>query len=209
MNNKWLLVTATPLIIALSGCIADPYKTETDFTAGDSLTIHKAMTIQPGQTRAYIQYGKATTQTQFERYDQHCRFEVKTLSDTPVTIQPGKITISHISFGEEMVAQASNTQLYAFNQRHTAYPMTQTDFIQPDTLLALGGSDIPETFEIIHFTLYSMAQPNLLRLTCASAISDGNSTDEPRNQRPNFKDIQNILGNTASIQPLYKKGYSQ
>ncbi|MDX1353416.1 MAG: hypothetical protein R3254_10410, partial [Thiomicrorhabdus sp.] len=84
----------------------------------------------------------------------------------------------------------------AFN----SYTTTQSDYITPVYYkLADSSQERVETMDLVHLNLLSKTQSNVMRLTCAGALSNGDMTDAPRSYRPNLTQINRILGEIGYI----------
>lgn len=205
MRKKILTLTAATLtIIMVSSCSVIPSGNRIDIKAGDTFTLKKPVTFAPEHTRVFIQYGKQTRQSTYEKYDQHCRLEVKTLKNQSQTILPDTFKITRVRIDVEEIASQSPTQ-------HTPvyYAMNDADYFSktiPDKAdsnwvrLSLGGdSEPPETMDVVHLYLSSKKQPDILRLTCAGSLSTGDPMDAPRSYRPQKTQINAILGSYGNI----------
>ena len=130
--------------------------------------------------------------------EQHCRLEVKNISEAKQTIVVDAFRIVSIQIDEEMIAyKESSNLLLAFNTHRNI----QNDISPLNNSITLVNSDYErvETMDLIHFNLSSEKQPNVMRLTCAGSLSNGNPSDAPRSYRPDFKQIKKILGNVGYI----------
>ncbi|MBD3611691.1 MAG: hypothetical protein HUJ13_04665 [Hydrogenovibrio crunogenus] len=205
MRKKILTLTAVTLTtIMVSSCSSIPSGNRMDIKAGDTFTLKKPVTFAPDHARVFIQYGKQTRQSTYEKYDQHCRLEIKTLKNHSQTIQPDTFKITQVRIDVEEIASQSPPQ-------HTPvyYAMNDREYVPKSTLgrpqstwvkLSLGGdSEPPETMDVVHLYLSSKKQPHILRLTCAGSLSAGDPMDAPRSYRPQKTQINTILGSYGSI----------
>lgn len=202
------LLIIFPIVLILNACSLTPSKSVMDVQAGAEFQLFKPITIQPDTARTFIQYGKITSQSAYEKYDQHCRIEIKTLSDKPQTIKPDTFKISKVRVDIETIAgQTSHDQptLLAW-QQNEAYNATQTDVaVSWYGIVSTSGNDSqpPQTMDIVHLYLTSDKQPNIFRLTCAGALSDGNLLDAPRSYRPQKAQINAILATIGEIKDSF------
>jgi len=187
-----LISFLTLAVITLSGCIGYSNTEFENIKVNKHFVLKQEINISPYTTRTFIQNGKAMNKSGFNRYAQHCRIEVKELLDTKQTISPDRFVITSIEYGEEMIAS---------NKPIAQFVMATSGQTQNDIKLA-GGFDQPriETMDLIHLNLVSAKQPNVMRLTCAGALSDGNIPDGPEIVRPGLKEINLILGNIGYIE---------
>jgi len=192
---KSLAITAASVFM-LSACSTVPSQSQMNVQAGQTFTLNKAITIQPDTARTFIQYGKVTTQNGYERYDQHCRIEIRELKDATQTIQPQTFSIEKVRLDIEQVAQSAMPATHY--AKHDIKPAQPSDWY---TVSMGGGSDQapPETMDIVHFYLSSNTQPNIFRLTCAGSLSLGNPFDSPRSHRPQKAEVNKILGRIGQL----------
>jgi hypothetical protein len=146
--------------------------------------LNKPIEILPDTTRRFIQHGELTTRFAFDRSEQHCRIEVRTLSSHSRMIKPDQFVIARVSLGSEAIAMRSQTLAAG-----PGFNLT----------LAMEDDGPPEMMELIVIDLVSLRQPDVMRLVCAGALSNGDLMDYPRNLRPNLKQINGIMGNYAVI----------
>lgn len=204
MQKKIQAFAVAISIMAISSCASIPSGNTMDIQAGDTFTLNKPVTFAPDHARVFIQYGKQTRQSAYEKYDQHCRLEIKALKSQPQTIQPDTFEITQVRIDVEEIASQSPSQNdpihYAMNETDY-FPTSQ--FVQTESKwvrLSLGGdSEPPETMDIVHLYLSSKKQPNILRLTCAGSLSTGDPLDAPRSYRPQRTQINAILGSYGKI----------
>lgn len=176
----WIaLLFASSLLVGCAQLIDKP-----DVIDGQYLTLNKPVEILPDTTRRFIQHGKLTTRFAFDRREQHCRIEVRTLSSQSRVIQPDQFLITRVRVDSEAIA------------------MRAQQFASASALnlsLAMVDDGPPERMELIILDLASAHQPDVMRLICAGALSDGNVIDYPRNLRPNLTQINSILADYAVI----------
>ncbi len=194
-KNKWIGLSATlcaSLTLGLlSGCSTTPPNSMMNVQAGEYFILSQPVTIRAHQSRRYIQSGKLTNKN-FSRFNQHCRLEISDLPVKSFTVQPQRFLITRVAIDEERIAANPEAIQLAFNANaayQTALPA-----------LALGEYEREETMDLVHLYLQSSTQPNVLRLTCAGSISDGNPMDGPSSYRPQRQQINRILGAVGSIQ---------
>jgi len=190
-------------LLSLSACSLTPPKSMMDVQAGYTFTLKKPVTVPAHDARAFIQDGQITTHHGFNRYEQHCELEVKDLSRKPQVIQPGTFTITKVRIDSEAIASRQTpTVFYAMNDINP-YPNQTLRDLPAHVNLADndGGAGIDPTMDLVYLYLESKTQPNILRLTCAGSLSRGNPLDAPRSQRPQQKQINQILGSYGEVAP--------
>lgn len=178
------------LLALFSGCSMSPPKFMMDIQQGETFELKQPLSMAGGQARIYIQHGQVTG-SGFDRFEPHCRLETRDLNPQGATIQPDSFAISKVRIGEEAVANQS---------KH------QTDRIYASLLVGQAmandsdnDSNRVPTMDLVHLYLHSEKQPDVLRLTCAGSLSDGDPFDEPRSHRPERNKINQILGNIGQI----------
>lgn len=182
-----------------TGCSGFTMKQYQGLNVEQHFVLQKNLTIAPGSTRVFIQKGQSMGGSGFNHSEQHCRLEVKNLSDRKQVIQPDKFQITSIQIDEEMIAKIAHKPVqFALNN----YAQIQTDVPLQTTYLTLAGSsqERVETMDLIHLNLLSNQQNNVMRLTCAGSLSNGDMADAPRSYRPNLEQINKILGNIGHIE---------
>lgn len=189
MQNKYpfalvALVGAT----MIGACSMAPPAHMMDVQQGETFTLKQSISIPAEKARSYIQFGKLTG-SGFNQREQHCRIEIKSLQPVKTEIQPGEFEIVRVQIGEEQIAQ---------NQPLRSLPAgTQLAFV--GNALAQDDYQRPETMDYVHLYLKSNQQPNVYRLTCAGALSNGDLFDAPRSYRPQKQQINQILGEMGEI----------
>ncbi|MBO1927753.1 hypothetical protein J3998_09210 [Thiomicrorhabdus sp. 6S2-11] len=187
-----LLASSLAALVTISACSMSPPKFMMDVQQGESFVLQQPVTIGAGRARVYIQHGQITG-SGFDRYEPHCRLETRDLNPQGRTIQPDSFTISAVRIGEEAVA-AKQTKTSDFMLAATGGFIGQAMANDSD-----NDSNRVPTMDFVHLYLQSDKQPNVLRLTCAGSLSDGDPFDEPRSHRPEREKINKILGEIGSI----------
>ncbi len=195
IKSTSLLRIAIPVaaIISLSACIHTPQTELESYSHYGTLKINKAITIAPDTARTYFQNGQ--TANGFNQYAQHCRIEVTKLSEMKQQILPEEFKITKISLDEEYIASKDKPSSLYWAQAQA----TQYDFANSIQLAYTGDSQRPETMDLVHFYLHSSKQPNIYRLTCAGALSNGRPQDYPHSVRPDADIINQILGSYGQL----------
>lgn len=167
-----------------TSCSTTPPASMMDIQTNSLFELKQPITIPAGKAKTFIQFGKISGQS-FDRREQHCRLEINELQQHKTTIQPEKFRIHKIQIGEEQIA----------TQRLPA----GIKFAFVSNASAQADNQPPETMDYVHFYLESKTQPNVLRLTCAGALSNGNPMDAPSSYRPQRTEINQILGQIGTI----------
>ncbi|WEJ62628.1 hypothetical protein [Thiomicrorhabdus lithotrophica] len=197
MKIQYRLKTlATIIPIVLAGCVSQPMHKSLGVSSGDIFALSQVVEIPANSTRIFIQNGKLTSKNGFDHSEQHCRIEVTTLSEHKQRVLPEKFQIISVTTDEEQIA-LMNTKpiLLALNNTNGH----QSDYFTLKSTLGFGSQERPETMDLIHINLASKKQPNVMRLTCAGSLSNGDMADAPRSYRPDLNTINKILGSIGYI----------
>ncbi|MDG6774273.1 hypothetical protein QCB45_08000 [Thiomicrorhabdus sp. ZW0627] len=195
-KNKWITGSCIVGLTLLSGCSITPPKSLMDIQAGETFTLKQPVTFRAENVRQYIQFGELTGGG-FNQSEQHCRIELYEMPKKAYMVQPQNFKISRVQLDEEEIARNQDRIMFAANQ----YTTVQSDVAPNLMLLARDDYQRPETMDLVHLYLKSDTQPNVYRLTCSGALSNGDPKDAPRSYRPDRNDINRILGNVGSIHP--------
>ncbi|MEA1988310.1 MAG: hypothetical protein U9N57_03740 [Pseudomonadota bacterium] len=200
MKIKNLLNTLVIIIpLTLIGCSSLPTQKSLGVSAGDTFILSQVVEIPANSTRIFIQHGKLASRNGFDHSEQHCRIEVSTLSEHKQVVLPELFKITSVTTDEEMIALTnSKSVLLAFNYGNGV----QTDYLTFKGMLGFNSQERPETMDLIHLNLTSEKQPNVMRLTCAGSLSNGDMADAPRSYRPDFQSINKILGSIGYIKTI-------
>lgn len=189
LKNKSLSILLTALMGVLGGCALSAPKHLMDVQPGEHFYLKQPITIPAGKTRQFIQFGELSG-SHFNHSEPHCRIEIYELKAQDTVIQPQKFAISRVQLGEEEIALNRKSVQLAANE-YGSYPSNQ--------LVLAYDQQRPETMDLVHLYLKSESQPNVYRLTCAGALSDGNLMDAPRSYRPQRDKINQILGKIGTV----------
>ena len=132
----------------LTACGREPVRDENSqffsVPLGSTVTLNRAITIQPDQTSVYLQDGSIAPVGSVDFYKPHCKFELFTISEQARDVKPDTFTVTRIVDQREDVS--------------TRWPRYAA--------LGMGGDGpIHLTFST---TLYleSKLQPDVFRMTC-------------------------------------------
>jgi hypothetical protein len=180
-----------------AGCSQNAIDKSLQLFPGEKLVLQQTVTIEPNSATRFIQNGKFTTRSGFDRSEPHCRLEVKEVKETEQSVQPDTFEVTRVQINEEEVAQSHPTNIQlAANDIHPYFSIgIGVGNGAVGGVIGLGGEIQPtETMDTVELYLHSNKQPQVLRLVCAGALSDGNLLDAPRSYRPDFTTINKILG---------------
>ncbi|BBP47111.1 hypothetical protein THMIRHAS_24840 [Thiosulfatimonas sediminis] len=183
------LATASAVLL-LNACSLTPPKHMMDIQQGEHFNLQQSLSIPAGSARVYIQNGQITGYG-FDRFEPHCRLEVKTLREQATLIQADQFKITAVRIGEEAVAERTTQSVPQMLANFGLQPAMASDSDK--------DSNRTPTMDYVHLYLQSANQPDVLRLTCAGALSDGDPFDAPRSHRPQREKIKEILGKIAQI----------
>jgi len=184
------------VFLSLTACFGLTMKQYDNLNIKQQFILNKPLTIAPNSARSYIQNGKRLGSAGFNHQQQHCRLEVKNLSDKQQVIHPETFKITSIQIDEEMIATNKTKQVQlAMND----YAPVQSDALPSPINFAEDSTLREETMDLVHLNLTSSTQPNVMRLTCSGSLSNGDLQDAPESYRPNLKQINSILGQVGHI----------
>ena len=173
-------ITAVVSLSLLAACQQSPVLDEESprsrIAPGSVLVLHEPLSVPVGHARVFLQDGKVRAKRRIDMYYPHCNFELRTLSDAPQTIHPGRFTIKAIRWNEEMVVEHGPARPY------------YTD---------AGSGDVSVSLitRLLQHRLEAPQQPELMRLTCHGGFA------EPwRAQFPSVAQIRQVLGELATIE---------
>lgn len=191
-------------ILLSSACSLTPPKSMMDVQMGETFTLNQPITIKANSATQFFQLGKLTGRS-VNRAEQHCRIEIKKLSDTAQTIHPETFHIESVRIGSEQIASNQSNAMMAWTNNGI-----QSD-AQPNITASLwyggiasndGDSQPPETMDLVMLYLTPTAKnPNIFRLVCAGSLSNGDLMDAPRSYRPQREQINQILGSFGHVNP--------
>ncbi|MBE0510038.1 MAG: hypothetical protein IBX49_04860 [Gammaproteobacteria bacterium] len=168
------------VLLGLSACQSLPVSDESSphsrIAVGSVIVLHQPLTVPVGHTRVFLQDGELREKHRLRIYYPHCNFELRTLSDAPQIIRPGRFVVSGISWDEELVVEYRQGGLLRVN----------------------GGGDgyAPQTNRVLHHRLATPQQPELMRLSCHGGFADAWQV-----AFPSVSEIRNTLGEYVSIEP--------
>ncbi|WP_127471699.1 hypothetical protein [Thiomicrorhabdus aquaedulcis] len=195
-------IVGLSLVVMFSSCATQPPRSLMDVQVGDQFILKQSIPIRANHTRHFIQFG-VLSGSGFNHYEPHCRIEINTLRETASLITPDHFKIVRVALDEERIAnrRKPNSQPIYMAQNNVL-SVTKTDALNNQAWYALrGDNERPETMDIVHLYLQSDRQPDVLRLTCSSSLSDGNPKDAPQSYRPQLLQINAILGAVGQVIP--------
>jgi len=196
MKYQYILyVVITGIFLSLTACFSLTMKQYDDLNITQHFILNKTLTFAPNSARSYIQDGQLLGSGGFNQSEQHCRLEIKNLSDKVQTVQPESFAIKSIQIDEETIAQNKI--------KPVQLAMNDSAQVQSDVPLLLADNDSQdrqESMDLVHLNLTSKTQPNVMRLTCSGSLSKGDLQDGPESYRPDLKQINHILGNVGHVE---------
>lgn len=176
---RWIVIGVSWLLLA--GCALLPQ--EASYPV-QSLVLKRTVEIPGGTARVFFQQGQVRPYGGVSWYDQWCALEVRSLSDQARPVPSGRYRVVRVQLDEMEIALGHTVQLaFAGDKRQLA------------GLFYASGRDSmpPPTMDVVHFYLKG-PDPDVLRLTCGGALSDGRPGDGPARYRPDVTAINRILG---------------
>ncbi|HKJ76572.1 MAG TPA: hypothetical protein VKA64_05140, partial [Gammaproteobacteria bacterium] len=95
-----LTVSLLSLVVLLTGCqtpqVRDPASPYFAPPVGSRLVLEKAIKVPGGKAAVYIQAGQVLRYTELDRYDPHCKFELRTVSPDRRMVDPDTFLIRKV-----------------------------------------------------------------------------------------------------------------
>jgi hypothetical protein len=169
-------------LLLLAGCAAPPAGPDAPWALpaeGGLLHLQQPITVAANRTRSFIQQGRSLPGGGINQLEPSCNLEVHTLADQPRTLEPDRLQILGSRRQVETVVQAPVPREGPFQR----------------VGLSGGGDSPPDIMHVIHFTLQSERQPDVMRLTCRGALA------EPwRARPPSLNEMRAALGAIATLE---------
>ena len=148
---------------------------------GGELVLHRELTIPPGTAHVYMQRGQVVRGRNL--YDTSCGVEVTDVRDALQTVRPDRFAIVRAGAGMDEHLTAAPRHLAALGIG-----------VRMGGLLAAEDNGTPMVMYVIVMRLKSEDQPNVLNLTCRSAMDFPAYVD-----RLSLQQMQAALGPIATL----------
>ena len=189
MSSVVRLVLWLPMWLSLavgSACsslvVTDPASPLYVPPVGSRVVVKQRLTVPPGMTRVFLQYGQVIPRSARNDYAVNCNFEINTLSDSPRTIEVGSYTVSRSLRRSDDIVSREPLRVAASGGL-AGMMMFRSD----------GGT--PVLFEEVVLTLTSTPPTDVRELACRGAM------DEPTEMRlPTLAEMRQALGAYATIE---------
>lgn len=173
--------SAVLLLVALTAC-SQRYMVSDDLSyaynlppVGSTLKLLRPLEIPAGETRIFLQNGKAMRKSAFDRYKPSCSLEVRKLSDQSREVEPGSFRVSRVQrLTQEVVGNDE-----------PASGWVKVSMEEVGMLMVVRG---------YHLWLDSQRQPDVMRMTCRGAFDNNN-----RALPPSLQQVKKSLGNYAEL----------
>ncbi len=177
MQKLIITITSTLLLMACqTEMVRDESTPRSRLTVGSSVILHQALNIPAGHGRVFVQFGGVVAKVKLDQYQPHCNFEVREISNGLEMIQPDSFTVTKVTADEEDVVRGPQL-LRKASLRYSSDDM---------------GTVMVTRF--VHHMLYSVAQPQVIRLTCHGGFA------EPwQVKAPSVSQIRRALGDIATV----------
>jgi hypothetical protein len=180
-----LLLLLLLLLVTGSGCSslvvtdsASPFYVPPE---GSRVVVRQRLTVPPGMTRVFLQYGQIIPRSARNDYAVNCNFDINTLSDSPRFIEVGTYTVVRSLRHSDDIVSRQPLQLAALGM--------QAGMILRDD----GGT--PVLFEEVVMTLTSTPPSDVRELACRGAMAEPSEM-----QLPNLAEMRQALGAYATIE---------
>ena len=147
---------------------------------GSRVIVKQRLTVPPGMTRVFLQYGKVIAKGDRNDYAVNCNFDINTLNDTPRYIEAGTYTVIRSLRRSDDLVRRQALQLAALNLSAS---------------MMWRGDGTPVLFEEVVLTLSSTPPSDVRELACRGAMADPTEM-----QLPTLAEMRQALGEYADIQ---------
>ncbi|MGM0593313.1 MAG: hypothetical protein ACQETD_02160 [Pseudomonadota bacterium] len=173
------IVALLPVLLLLVACQQTPVRDEDSSRSrleiGTTVVLEEALSVPAGHARVFLQFGKVREKTRLKRYQPHCNFEVRSVSDGSLRIEPDSFTITERLEDEVEIVEGGAPRLVA-----------------AATLVATADS-MPQLNRFVRYRLDSAHQPEVLYLTCHGGFDDPWAV-----QYPSLTQMREALGEWVS-----------
>jgi hypothetical protein len=179
--QKIVITVAFTLLLAACqmAAVRDENSPHSRLALGSTITLHQTLNVPAGHSRVFLQFGEVVAKIKLDQYQPHCDFEVRSVSKGEETIRPDTFTVTKVMEDEEEVVGRQSPQHYA----------------SLDSDLSLGGGEmLPMVSRFVRHTLYSVSQPQVMRLTCHGGFDDPWEV-----KTPSVSEIRRVLGAIATV----------
>ena len=183
--SRLLLLLLPAMVLALAACsslvVTDPGSPFYVPPVGSRVVVKQRLTVPPGKTRVFLQYGQVIPRNARNDYAVNCNFEINTISDSPRFIEAGSYTvIRSLRHSDDIVSR---------QPLHLAALGMQAGMILRDD----GGT--PVLFEEVVLSLTSTPPSDVRQLACRGAMADPSEM-----QLPTLAEMRQALGVYATIE---------
>jgi hypothetical protein len=179
MMPKVVVIVAATLLLA--ACQQAPVRDEASprsrVNVGSTFVLHEGLTVPSGHARVFLQGGSVVAKNKLNRYYPHCNFEVRTVSDGTLRIEPDTFLVTEVVEDQEQV-------------------VTRPQPLRVARLSVGDDNDGGVTLitRFIRHRLSSERQPGVMRLTCHGGF------DVPfYAQTPGIAEIRQALGEVVTL----------
>lgn len=177
MPKLTAFVAVTLMLVA---CQQGPVRDETSYRSrvgiGSTFVLNESLMVPSGYARVFIQGGNVVAKARLNRYQPHCNFEIRTVSNGSSRIEPDTFLVTGVEEDEEEIVSRPEPLRYA------AVGDNGNE----------GGANLIARF--VRHWLYSERQPEVMRLTCHGGF------DMPfYAQTPSIAEIRDALGKQVTL----------
>lgn len=172
-------------LVILSGCnslvVTDPTSPYYVPPVGSRVVVKQRITVPPGMTRVFLQYGKVIPKYARDDYAVNCNFDINTLSDSPRYIEVGTYTVIR--------SLRRSDDLVHLQTVHLAAQILSAG------IMRWRGDGTPVLFEEVVLTLSSTPPSDVRELACRGAMAEATEV-----MLPTLAEMHQALGEYAEIQ---------
>jgi hypothetical protein len=172
-------------LVVVGGCsslvVTDPASPFYVPPVGSRVVVKQRLTVPPGKTRVFLQYGKVIPRSARDDYAVNCNFDINTLSDAPRYIEVGSYTVTRSLRHSDDIVQRQAVRLAAL------------DLSAGMMIWRRDGT--PVLFEEVVLTLSSTPPSDVRELACRGAMAEPTEIE-----LPTLAEMRQALGEYADIQ---------
>ncbi|PLY16853.1 MAG: hypothetical protein C0631_01745 [Sedimenticola sp.] len=180
--SSYRLLLGISLLLLITACAAPGYRTglySGHLPVGSLVEVLEELPLRTEHSRVFLQDGEVVKLGNLNRFTTHCNFELRQLAAIGTAIRPDRLIITGTEIGDERVVGSGRVMLAS--RYLTGWHWNNE-----------GGP--PTVTRFYHYTLDSVRQPDVMRLTC-----HGGEADLPDARLPTLPEIRNALGSKVRI----------
>lgn len=178
MMPKIVALVVTVLLLSACQQLAerDERSPRSRLAVGDSLVLTEALQVPAGHTRVFLQHGKVVGKVRLRRYEPHCNFEVRSVSDGLFTIEPDHFVITGRLDDEVEIVRWEKPRHFAAN------------------VILADVDSMPQLNRMVRYSLLSERQPEVMYMSCYGGFDDAWAV-----RYPSIQQMREALGDWVKL----------